>query len=69
MRRFELFRTEDETGISGIGTIAEGCEFHDGTCYLSWLTEQQSEGRYPTIERLIGIHGHEGKTTVRWIDG
>ena len=68
MRMFTLIRHEDATGISGTGAVAEGCEFGDGRCVLSWLTRTRSVGFYDDIEDLIEIHGHEGLTEVVWDD-
>lgn len=67
-RPFVLFRSEDETGVSGVGVVAEGVEFADGTVALRW------RGRWPTsvvfhergIEAVNAVHGHGGKTRVIW---
>ena len=66
MRLFYLHRDEDETGVSGTGTVAEGVEFDDGQCVISWLTQFKSIAVYPSINELVAIHGHNGKTSVRW---
>lgn len=66
--RFYLTRHEDETGISGTGRIADGVQFADGTCILRWRTKHQSTGIYASLDELVGIHGHEGRTTVEPID-
>lgn len=66
MRTFVLRRIDDESGISGVGVIAEGVEFTTGTCALSWLTKAHSVGVYPNIKELERIHGHDGKTIVEW---
>jgi hypothetical protein len=68
MRRFYLDRKEDETGISGTGTIAEGLQFSDGSCVMRWRTETSSTAFYKSIEDVEFIHGHQGKTVVRWLD-
>ena len=68
MRRFNLFRNEDESGVSGTGIIAEGVEFYHGKCVLSWLTKHKSLGIYDNVKEMINIHGHDGKTELRWID-
>ena len=71
MRRFTLNRSEDETGISGTGNVADGVEFFDGQCVLRWRgvkATMQSTGIYGRIEDIEAIHGHEGKTVVQWID-
>lgn len=68
MRRFNLIRYEDLTGISGIGAVAEGVEFTDGKCVITWLTSYTSVSLYDDIETLIAIHGHNGSTEVFWLD-
>ena len=68
MRRFELFRREDESGVSGTGVVALGVMWPDGHCALRWQTERRSTAVYTSVEDLIAIHGHEGRTIVRWID-
>jgi hypothetical protein len=64
MRTFELHRLEDETGISGVGIVAEGVVFRDGTCAMRWLTKDRSTATYDSLESLERIHGHAGKTKV-----
>jgi hypothetical protein len=66
LRRFLMVRTEDETGVSGTGIVAEGVQFANGWCVLSWLTRYSSIGVYPNIEEVILIHGHDGRTLVQW---
>lgn len=67
-RRFVLERIEDESGVSGTGIVAEGVEFSTGQCALSWLSMNSSVGVYPNIKALERVHGHDGKTLVKWID-
>lgn len=65
---FVLRRYEDETGVSGIGVVAEGIEFSDGTVALHWMTSgPRSTGIYNSIADVEAIHGHEGKTKVVWL--
>lgn len=64
MKLFELRRDEDESGISGTGTVAQGVIFDNGTCVLTWLTEHTSVAVYADIETVHRIHGHNGKTKV-----
>lgn len=68
MRRFHLVRTEDESGISGTGHIADGVMFSDGACVLRWRTTLRSTGFYGSHEDLMAIHGHGGKTRCEWVD-
>lgn len=66
-RTFKLVRHEDATGISGTGHIADGAQFSDGTCVLRWKTGHRSTCVYDSLESLIAIHGHGGKTRVTWL--
>jgi hypothetical protein len=68
MRRFHLKRLEDETGVSGTGIVTEGVEFSDNSCVMRWMTETSSTTVYDSIEDVITIHGHGGKTIVVWQD-
>jgi hypothetical protein len=58
-RRFQLFRREDVSGVV----------WSDGTVALRW------GGCFPTttvwqdgIDALITVHGHNGRTIIRWLD-
>ena len=66
MRTFELHRDVDESGVSGTGVVAEGCEFRDGVVSLRWLTEWPSSVCYYErgMEAVEQIHGHNGKTRI-----
>ena len=66
MRTFLLRRIEDESGISGIGNVAEGVEFSNGKCVLCWITQYRSVAVYDSIRELESIHGHDGKSKVVW---
>lgn len=67
-KRFELHRQTDVTGVSGVGIVAEGIQFRDGRVALRWLTATSSSALYDSMEHVQAIHGHEGATTVVWID-
>jgi len=69
MRRFVLDRAEDISGSSGVGYVAEGVEFTNGTVAMRWRTDLASTAIYDTIGELEAIHGHDGATQIRWIDG
>ena len=70
-RRFKLVRHTDVSGVSGIGVVAEGVEWSDGSAALHW------RGRWPTttvfeeggVEAILAIHGHNGATEIVWDDG
>lgn len=68
MRRFRLVRDVDETGTSGVGIVAEGCEFSSGMCALTWLSPYQTVSMWASIKAVEIVHGHSGKTRVVWID-
>jgi hypothetical protein len=67
-RRFVTHRRIDHSGISGTGIVATGIQFHDGQVVLKWLTHVSSLAIYQSIEALEAIHGHNGDTTIEWID-
>lgn len=67
MRLFLLNRLEDETGVSGTGAVAEGIEFTDGRVAMRWTTETASTAFYNSIADVVEIHGHGGKTQVKWV--
>lgn len=70
MRRFQLVRAEDPSGVSGTGVVAEGIEFTSGRVALEWLSA------YPTsvvfhqkgLESVTAIHGHGGLTRIVFLD-
>lgn len=75
MRTFKVVRHVDVTGLSGTGTVAEGCEFSDGSVVMRWLdidhdSENYKRGVRPTvvihegIDSVIALHGHNGFTEV-----
>ena len=68
MRRFILNRTEDISGMSGTGIVAEGVVFDDGTCALRWLTMRRSTVIFDNVSDLIAIHGHGGTTQLQYLD-
>lgn len=68
-RRFILNRSKDESGISGTGIVAEGLQFSSKKCVISWLSDTPSIEIYDSIEEVRRIHGHQGETQIKWIDG
>lgn len=68
-RRFVLRRVEDASGVSGVGDVAEGVQFSDGTAVLRWRTARSSTATYDSIEDVEAIHGHGGRTLIVWLDG
>jgi len=68
MRRFELHREVDESGISGTGIVAEGVAFSDGTAALRWKAQYKSTAVYQSMVDVEAIHGHNGQTKIVWFD-
>jgi hypothetical protein len=75
---FLLRRTNDPTGISGTGVVAEGVIFQDSTVALRWLptaTSRADKGVMPTtvlhddIRSVVALHGHGDSTVVEYEDG
>lgn len=63
---FHLVRDIDPSGTSGLGIVAEGCEFESGVCALSWLTRPTSIGIYGSADEMMIIHGHGGQTRLEY---
>ena len=68
VRRFYLERYIDESGISGTGKVATGCQFPSGKCYLEWLVSPQSATMHDSTDAMMRVHGHNGATELVWID-
>jgi len=68
MRRFFLVRHEDVSKISGTGIVAEGVQFSNGQCVMHWLTSVSSLVVHSSMNNLLAIHGHDGKSTIAWVD-
>jgi len=68
LRRFVLRRLEDVNGVSGTGVVVEGVQFYDGACAIRWCSEYASTTHHDSIENVVAVHGHNGKTVVEWID-
>jgi len=77
--RFELIRTEDVSGTSGTGVVAVGVAYPDGAVHMQWRnaengdlnTESNGCAFKPApdgVEATVEIHGHGGRTELRWID-
>ena len=66
MRRFHLDRAVDISGSSGTGIVAEGVEFSNGYCALTWRTLNTSVAFYPNMATLEAIHN--GQTRVVYLD-
>jgi hypothetical protein len=78
MRKFSLIRTEDYSGVSGTGHVAEGVMYDDGTCAVSWTVPARlCDGSKKVIKTttffecwqdVVLLHGHDGRTFLMWND-
>jgi hypothetical protein len=73
MRRFELYRYRDPSGVSGTGVVAIGLEFppdHEGHQWiaLKWLGRNPALTLWPSLYDLLEVHGHLGASDVRRLD-
>lgn len=66
MRTFHLERSEDISGVSGLGRVAEGVQFSDGRCAVRWMSQPASCSTYDSIKDVETIHGHGGRTIIVW---
>ena len=64
MKIFYLKRTEDESGVSGTGRVAQGFIFDNGRVAVTWLSEHPTVTIYDNVGEVHAIHGHGGKTEV-----
>jgi hypothetical protein len=63
-RLLHLERDEDVSGVSGVGIVAYGAQFPDGSVVLRWDTVVKSTVLYDSLEDLETISGHGGLTRV-----
>lgn len=69
LRRLLLLRHRDPTGVSGVGVVAEGVQFSDGSAALRWHGEHATTSVYDSgVEAILAIHGHGGATEVVYTD-
>lgn len=68
MRRLHLERDEDVSGVSGVGVVAYGVEFPDGSIVLRWDTQVRSTVHYDSRSDLETITGHGGRTRIVYDD-
>ena len=67
MKAYFLCRREDVSGTSGTGHVAQVAEFDDGTVVVRWIASMNAVGVASTtvfnsIDDLLKVHGHQGKT-------
>jgi len=67
MKAYFLCRREDVSGTSGTGHVAQVAEFDDGTAVVRWIASMNAVGVASTtvfnsVDDLLKVHGHDGKT-------
>ena len=78
-RRFELVRVDDVSGTSGTGVVAVGVAYPDGAVHMQWRNVENEDLETTSngvafkpapdgIAATEEIHGHEGRTQIRWVD-
>jgi len=67
-RRFHLQRDHDVTGVSGVGRVADGILWSDGTVSVRWLGERPSTVFWDDLAHAEHVHGHGGHTRIVWDD-
>lgn len=68
IRRFLLRRDKDVSGVSGLGHVAEGIVFTDGTTILRWRAGTPTTNIFESPEAVERVHGHYGGSTIEWLD-
>lgn len=69
LREYYLQRNEDFSGVSGTGIVAEGVVMPSGKCIHEWSQSYvTSHNIYPNINAVQHIHGHEGRTIVKFVN-
>lgn len=69
IRRFQLIRTQDVTGVSGTGLVAEGVQFSDGVAVVRWCVgDHRSTVVWESVDAALAVHGHGGNTVLKWLD-
>lgn len=68
VKTFYLLRHEDMSGLSGTGVVAVGAIFPNGRIVFQWTTYRSSMEIYDSVDNLVEIHGHNGKTEIIYGD-
>ena len=70
MKIYDLMRAIDQTGISGVGRVAQIIEFDSGKVVAAWCAEgrPKSVATYDSMDEAKGVHGHSGSQFVLVFD-
>lgn len=65
-RLFVLERDHDVSGVSGLGTVADGVLWPNGLVSLCWRGKYSSVAHWLNLSDMERVHGHDGNTRVVW---
>ncbi|MBL1100117.1 hypothetical protein [Streptomyces coffeae] len=68
VRVFHLQRDRDVSGVSGTGTVADGCQWPDSTVTIRWRGDRPSTVNWASLADAEHVHGHGGATRIVWAD-
>jgi len=74
IQSFTVFRTDDETGVSGEGIVIEGVRLATGQCIIHWLYPPPKGGIaiFESMDDFIKVHIQPhptNKTIITFADG
>ena len=74
IQSFTVYRTDDETGVSGDGIVIEGVRLATGQCIIHWLYPPPKGGIaiFESMEDFIKVHIQPhptNKTIITFADG
>lgn len=64
VRVFQLHRSRDVTGYSGVGVVADGVVWPDGSVSMRWRGPIRSTVTAACLADIETVHGHDGATHV-----
>lgn len=75
MRTYYMYRSEDVSGLSGEGLVAEVVEWADTTATMRWMPTTSPQGMsrdvrpttvdHPSLRNVLALHDHDGRTFLR----
>lgn len=69
LREYYFQRNEDVSGQSGCGIVVRGVVFPSGFVAHEWIvTDAQSVNMYENAKQAERIHGHGGRTVMKFVD-
>lgn len=67
-KRFYLQRHADVSGVSGVGVVADGILWPDGSATIRWRGDRPSVVFWASLADAESVHGHGGATEFVWVD-